>query len=56
MVNWVVDDIDAIVGQVRFDGWQNTHAGEREVKIALRETLLKYRVHQDAELYDRAYG
>jgi hypothetical protein len=24
---------------VRFDGWQATHAGEREVKKALRQTL-----------------
>jgi type I restriction enzyme R subunit len=44
------------VRQVRFDGWQNTHAGEREVKIALRKTLFKYKLHQDTELFDRAYG
>ena len=35
MVKRVVDDIDEIVRAVRFDGWQNTHAGEREVKIPL---------------------
>lgn len=56
MVKRIVDDIDEIVRQVRFDGWQNTHAGEREVKIALRKTLFKYKLHQDAELFDRAYG
>jgi type I restriction enzyme R subunit len=56
MVKRVVDDIDEIVRAVRFDGWQNTHAGEREVKIALRKTLFKYKLHQDAELFDRAYG
>lgn len=56
MVARIVDDIDGIVRQVRFDGWQNTHAGEREVKIALRKTLFKYKLHQDAELFDRAYG
>lgn len=56
MVKRVVDDIDEIVRQVRFDGWQNTHAGEREVKIALRKTLFKYKLHQDTELFDRAYG
>jgi type I restriction enzyme R subunit len=56
MVKRVVDDIDEIVRAVRFDGWQHTHAGEREVKIALRKTLFKYKLHQDAELFDRAYG
>jgi len=56
MVERVVNDIDEIVQLVRFDGWQNTHAGEREVKKALRKTLFKYKLHQDAELFDRAYG
>jgi type I restriction enzyme R subunit len=56
MVQRVVDDIDAIVREVRFDGWQNTHAGEREVKIALRKTLFRYKLHQDGELFERAYS
>ncbi len=55
MVGRVVDDIDGIVRAVRFDGWQDTHAGEREVKIALRKTLLKYKLHQDNELFEQAY-
>ena len=56
MVERIVADIDEIVRYVRFDGWQNTHAGEREVKKALRKTLFKYKLHQDQELFDRAYG
>ena len=56
IVERVVNDIDEIVRMVRFDGWQNTHAGEREVKKALRKSLLKYRLHQDQDLFDRAYG
>ena len=56
MVERVVNDIDEIVRYVRFDGWQNTHAGEREVKMALRKTLFKYKLHQDQELFERAYG
>lgn len=56
MVKRVVDDIDAIVRAIRFDGWQTTHAGEREVKIALRKTLFKYKLHQDVDLFERAYG
>lgn len=56
MVERVVSDIDDIVKVVRFDGWQATHAGEREVKKALRKTLFKYKLHQDTDLFDRAYG
>src|SRR4029077_15912846 len=56
MVERVVNDIDQIVRIVRFDGWQSTHAGEREVRNALRKTLFKYKLHQDQELFDRAYG
>ncbi len=37
----VVNDIDEIVRYVRFDGWQSTHAGEREVKMALRKKKRK---------------
>ena len=55
MIKRVVDDIDDIVRAVRFDGWQETHAGEREVKKALRQTLFRYKLHQDTDLFDRAY-
>lgn len=55
MVERIVNDIDEIVRLVRFDGWQNTHAGEREVKMALRKTMFKYKLHQDQDLFDRAY-
>jgi type I restriction enzyme R subunit len=56
MVERVVKDIDEIVRLVRFPGWQHTTAGEREVKKALRKTLLKFQLHQDTELFDRAFG
>ena len=56
MVDRIVADIDEIVRIVRFDGWQNTHAGEREVKKALRKTLFKYRLHQESDLFDRGYA
>ena len=56
MVERVVNDIDEIVRHVRFEGWQTTHAGEREVKNALRKTLFKYRLHQDQDVFKRAYG
>ena len=56
IVKRVVNDIDEIVKYVRFEGWQSTHAGEREVKKALRKTLFKYKLHQDLELFEKAYG
>ncbi|XXR80834.1 hypothetical protein WMF33_08035 [Sorangium sp. So ce394] len=56
MIERVIADIDGIVRLVRFPGWQNTAAGGREVKKALRKSLLKYQLHQDAEIFKRAYG
>lgn len=56
MVERIVNDIDEIVRLVRFPGWQNTSAGEREVRQALRKTLFKYKLHQDKELFEKAYG
>ena len=56
IVERVVADIDEIVRLVRFDGWQATSAGEREVRKALRKTLFKYKLHQDKELFEKAYG
>jgi type I restriction enzyme R subunit len=56
IVERIVNDIDEIVRVVRFPGWQQTIAGEREVKHALRRTLLKYKLHQEQDLFDRAYA
>ena len=56
IVERIVTDIDGIVKQVRFPDWQNTTQGEREVRQALRRTLLKYKLHTDQELFDKAYS
>lgn len=56
IVERIVNDIDEIVKVVRFPGWQSTAAGEREVKKALRKTLLKFNLHTDQELFNRAYA
>ena len=56
IVERIVDDIDEIVRMVRFVGWQAANAGEREVRKALRRTLFKYKLHTDAELFEKAYG
>jgi type I restriction enzyme R subunit len=51
----IVNDIDEIVRVVRFDGWQNSTVGEREVKRELRKVLwTKYQI-KDEELFNRAY-
>ena len=55
IVERIVADIDAIVKQVRFPGWQGT-SGERVVQQALRRALLKYKLHTDQELFEKAYG
>jgi type I restriction enzyme R subunit len=56
MVERIVNDIDGIVRAVRYPGWQQTTGGAREVQKALRRTLLKYKLHHEQELFDRAYG
>lgn len=55
VVERIVNDIDAIVRQVRFPGWQKTASGEREVQKSLRQALLKYKLHKEQVLFDRAY-
>ena len=56
IVERLVAKIDEIVRLVRFPGWQNTSAGEREVKKVLRKTLFDVRLHTDTELFEKAYG
>lgn len=56
VVERIVADIDSIVRVVRFPGWQKTTSGEREVQKSLRQALLKYQLHKDQVLFDRAYG
>lgn len=56
IVERIVTDIDDIVKKVRFPDWQHTSQGERLVQRELRKTLLKYKLHTDQELFDRAYA
>jgi type I restriction enzyme R subunit len=54
-VERIVADIDGIVKIVRFDGWQNTTAGQQEVKKALRSVVwVKYKI-KDNDVFDKAY-
>jgi type I restriction enzyme R subunit len=56
VVERIVTDIDAIVRVVRFPGWQDSNEGTREVQKSLRRALLKYQLHKDQALFDRAYA
>lgn len=56
VVERIVNDIDGIVRMVSFPGWQTTSSGEREVQQSLRKALLKYKLHKDQILFERAYG
>ncbi|MEJ7831569.1 MAG: HsdR family type I site-specific deoxyribonuclease [Nocardioides sp.] len=53
----VARDIDAIVKQVRFTGWNSTQDGDRIVRKELREkVLLKYGLPPTGPLFDNAYA
>jgi type I restriction enzyme, R subunit len=56
IVERIVADIDDIVKKVRFPDWQRTTQGERLVQKELRKVLLKYQLHRDQELFDKAYA
>ncbi|MCX6349396.1 MAG: type I restriction endonuclease subunit R [Candidatus Aureabacteria bacterium] len=56
IVERIVTDIDEIVKKVRFPDWQHTSQGERLVQKELRRALLKYKLHTDQDLFDRAYA
>ena len=56
IVERIVADIDDIVKKVRFPEWQHTTQGKRLVQKEVRRTLLKYKLHTDQTLFDRAYS
>ncbi len=55
-VEKIVEDIDEIVKQVRFPGWQSTIEGRRAVKQNIRKVVrIKYKI-KDEEVVSRAYS
>jgi len=56
IVENVVNDIDTIVKQVRFTGWNSTQAGDRVVRKEVRAVLKKYGLPTTGDLFDRAYA
>ena len=56
IVERIVNDIDGIVKIVRFDGWQDTPTGRKEVSRNLRDVIMrKYRI-KDQDVFNKAYG
>lgn len=54
IVTSVVDDLDAIVKRVRFDGWQNTLQWIKGIKKELRKIIwIKYQI-KDQDIFDKA--
>ncbi|QWC86418.1 hypothetical protein KLP28_06980 [Nocardioidaceae bacterium] len=56
IVDDVVRDIDTIVRQVRYTGWNDTQEGDRTVRKELRLVLNKYRLPPTGPLFDNAYA
>lgn len=56
LIGDVVEQIDKIVKATRFDGWQNSNSGPREIQKALLLTLAQFGLGKDKELFQKAYG
>lgn len=56
IVERVVDRLDEVVRAIRFEGWQATSEGDRDVRQALRKTLyIQFKI-RDADVFDKALG
>ena len=49
-------DIDTIVKQVSYTGWNETQEGDRTVRIELRKVMQKYGLPLTGQLFDNAYA
>jgi len=56
IVGEVVRDVDTIVKQVRYTGWNDTQSGDRTVRRELRGVLKKYALPLTGPLFDNAYA
>jgi type I restriction enzyme R subunit len=56
IVDDVVRDIDTIVKQVRYTGWNETQEGDRTVRLELRKVLKKFGLDLTGPLFDNAYS
>ncbi|NKY31305.1 type I restriction endonuclease subunit R [Nocardia gamkensis] len=56
IVGNVVSRIDEVVRGVRFDGWQDTIQGDKQVRQVLRQTLyIQFKI-RDSDVFDKALG
>lgn len=56
IVERIVDQIDQVVRAIRFDGWQGTSEGDRQVQQALRKTLyIQFKI-RDGDVFEKALG
>lgn len=55
IVTQIVVAIDDIVNKIRFEGWQFTITGERQIKQEITRVLLKHKLHKEKELFEKAY-
>ena len=56
LVERVVKDIDAIVKQVSYDGWEATLEGDKLVRRHVRQVLRKHQLHTADGLFEKAYA
>ncbi|MHB8719243.1 MAG: type I restriction endonuclease subunit R [Candidatus Dormibacteria bacterium] len=56
IVEKVVTEIDAIVKEVRFSGWQVSQPGDKEVRRQIRKVLNANSLPATGPLFDRAYA
>ena len=55
IIKQIVSDIDDIVKKIRFEGWQFTITGERQIKQEITRVLLKQKLHKEKYLFEKAY-
>lgn len=56
LIGDVVEQIDKIVKVTRFEGWQNSNSGPREIQKALMLTLAQFGLGKDKDLFQKAYA
>ena len=54
-IKTIVEKIDDIVTNQRFDGWQNTAHGTKLIQQKLYRVLYDHKLSDDEELYEKAY-
>lgn len=52
----VVRDLDTIVKQVGYTGWNESQPGDKAVRIEIRNVLKKYALPITGPLFDNAYA